>query len=842
MPDRQADTGRAKEYYEKAPRPLVMLSKPPSRPASAPSRAPARKHKTTAGQENAMLLTENHRRAMDSIDALQASANPRRFQPAAPNVPASGRRGLDKGPMKARLPASPKENPTQHDETLTLRPPVAADSPRERVHAQSKDPERPARQSAGSALATSGGSRRQPVSRALLVDDHGKHVTVPENFQGGSKPERRLHHEAVHDMVGQGASRDEGACRKPDMRQHRPAKIQLPESFLLSESALRDRPHTTESVSNAHDHARRRPQSGIGNSEMSRGLHGFNSSQMRYIRNKKTSTGLSFRDRRPADKVAWQFRSSSPGPAGAAYARPVGSSGHGQLLDSGVTYIGSAHTAFGDQRHSLQHDNVKDWPSSLRKSVWSSISSERGATVPDTRQRVHMLCENPELAEELFAQYAVPERNSSERVLMFTHFLSCLIHLECLQGSKPVLQLALEMAGVPDHEQEAKRALLSKEEASFIFEREASWYGSDEGNGSEGSAGEGNTHAAGIWGMSASQFVSCLSNLSKMLDEKRHVLLQKMPTKLTGSKNRRLPLNDLRELRGQQRRDLRAPASPKRSPGRGTSETVHSPLASISAMHREITDPSAKQAALFKALRQTNDASEYKRLGRQVARESMVQLDSAVKSNMRTLKEMEWLLLLRDQALTSLGLIVSSNQIRAAASARDIEQPNNTGGEGEPVVQWGPPSWAWVVPSDVKKPMAPVMDGWYLISGDPGPSLRLSGPLHSRSKAIKSIQDFKELGITVFNICLLRESSLVEMFVFDSTGRRIEEKANEIAKADGWYVMIHEAGVLSLPFRASLRPTKQAPLLLQNVTVENSMVSRSLLCPPALVPVLGARL
>ena len=816
MPDRQDDTGCAAEYYEKAPRPLVMLSKPPSRPASAPSRAPARelapKYKTTAGQENAQenatLLSENHRRAMDSIDALQASANPRRFKPAAPDVPASGRRGLDKGPMIARLPASPGENPTHHvhDETLALRPPVAADSPREKPHAQSKDPERPASQSVGSAPATCGGSRRQPVSRALLVDDHGKHVTVPENSQRGSQPERRLHHEAVHDMVGQGASHDGGAYRKPNVRQHRPAKIQLPESF-LSESTLRDRPHTRESVSNAQDHARRRPQSGIGNSEMSRGSQVFNSSQMRYIRNKKTSTGLSFRDRRPADKVAWHFRSSSPGPAGAAYARPVGSSGHGQLLDSGVTYIGSAHTAFRDQRHSLQHDKVKDWPSSLRKSVWSSISSERGATVPDTRQRVRMLCENPELAEELFAQYAVTERNSGELVLMFTHFLSCLIHLECLQGSKPVLQLALEMAGVPDHEQEAKRALLSKEEAAFLFEREASRYGSDEGEGSEGSTGEGNTHAAGIWGMSASQFLNCLSNLSKMLDEKRHVLLQKMPTKMTGSKNRRLPLNDLRELRGQQRRDLHAPASPKRSPGRGTSETVHSPLASISAMQIEITDPSAKQAALFKALRQTNDASEYKRLGRQVARESMVQLDSAVKSNMRTLKEMEWLLLLRDQALTSLGLIVSSDQIRAAASARDIEQPNNAGGGGEPVVQWGPPSWAWVVPSDVKKPMAPVMDGWYLISGDPGPSLRLSGPSHSRSKAIKSIQDFKELGITVFNVCLLRESSLVEMFVFDSTGRRIEEKANEIAKADGWYVMIHEAGALSLPLCACMRPT-----------------------------------
>jgi hypothetical protein len=786
---------------EKAPRPLVMLSNPPSRPRSAPSAGSNWKRGTHG---HVTILSENHRRAMDSIDALgsiHAGETPQGFKPEAPSAPAVDGRRADKGPMRSRLRSlpAPGDDPAPHDAAMPL--PAGADSPRRQARASARDvrPQHANRRSADSA-AISRETGRQPVSRALLVDVGTRtHETIPVNSAGNLVPAQKIPREPAREDAGRvrDIPQEEGES-KTDTRKHRPARLHLPESF-LSESVGRDRPHTAQSSSDAQDHARRRPKSRTETAETGRELNTYTSSQMRYIRNKKSSTGLAYRDRRPSENLAWQFRSSSPGPAGAAYARPVSSSGRGELLTSGLTYLGSAHTAFGDEHESHHQHDVKIWPNSLRKSVWSSISSERGTAVPDTGQRVRMLCDNPSLGKDLFAKYAAPVRPSNELVLAFDFFLDCLSHLESLQGSSPVLHLALEMAGVPNHQLEAKLALISEEEASLVFERAAEWYvnvppySAETRASSEDSTSGGSAKTAGFWGVSTTAFMKCLSSVSEMLDEKRQRLLQKMPRRKGGGKNRRLPMNDLRMLRGHQHHDYHhTSGSPHRSPVRESSESRHSPLAAISAMHKDFADPTAKQAALFKALRHTSATSEYKRLARQVARETMVQLDSAVKSNLRTLKEMEWLLLLRDQALTSLGLIVSADQIRAAAEARnEVEKPNAS---SEPMAPWGPPSWAWVVPSDLKKPIAPVTDGWYLVSGDPGPILRLLGPIGSRAKAIKSIQEYKELGIAVFTICLLRESSVVETFIFDSTGRRIEEKANEISKADGWYVMIHESG------------------------------------------------
>jgi hypothetical protein len=211
-----------------------------------------------------------------------------------------------------------------------------------------------------------------------------------------------------------------------------------------------------------------------------------------------------------------------------------------------------------------------------------------------------------------------------------------------------------------------------------------------------------------------------------------------------------------------------------------------------------VADPPARQAALFKALKSYTVKSEYKQLARQVVREAMLQLDAAVKGKTRTRRELDWLLVLRDQALTSLGLIVSEVQEIAAkddlaGAGAHISKGPETNDDHQVMAMWGPPAWAWVVPSDLKKPVSPVMDGWYLVSGDPGPKLRLMGPLKNRSMAIKGIQEFKTMDMKLFNTCLIRDSTVVEKFVYDASGSKIEGEFSGATKPDGWYVMINES-------------------------------------------------
>ena len=48
------------------------------------------------------------------------------------------------------------------------------------------------------------------------------------------------------------------------------------------------------------------------------------------------------------------------------------------------------------------------------------------------------------------------------------------------------------------------------------------------------------------------------------------------------------------------------------------------------------------------------------------------------------------------------------------------------------------------------------------------------------------------LSIKIFNVFLMRDSSAVETFAFDASGRSIEHAPKNVdAKSDGWYVMIH---------------------------------------------------
>ena len=164
---------------------------------------------------------------------------------------------------------------------------------------------------------------------------------------------------------------------------------------------------------------------------------------------------------------AWQFRSTSPGPGGGAYIRPVKNTS-GQLLTSGVTYLGSSHTSLGDinigvggprdLQQSQKALGLKIWPSSLRKSLWSKSTPDTGAwKLPDTGQRVRMLCQNRGLASQIFAHYAMPLCAAGGPVIVLDGFLNCLTKLEALQGSNPSVKIAMEMTGMPSLEQESLR-------------------------------------------------------------------------------------------------------------------------------------------------------------------------------------------------------------------------------------------------------------------------------------------------------------------------------------------------------------------------------------------------
>lgn len=829
------------EWDEERISPMVMLSKPPTRPQSAPSKYV--KERSSRGR--LALLSENHRRAMDIIDALRmdesGSTHSQSSRQLTSAVPAERPIEIFENSPSKNSNRAVSENPAENDVTPAVPPLVIVDSPRRRPETRQATVQAPpssmqqqsqltARRSAPAGVSV---TPRAPVARALDVDTSAEVESAAQSnplnanppagwcSEDKQQPETAAEFEIGEEACSQNLEPFQRRDRRVKERVHRPKSLLLPEC-LLSESASIDRSHAASGTTTEQDQAGRRPQSRSEFSESSRPRSrasrpkAFPPTHEEMPRNKTTRSGLAFRDRRPSERIAWQFRSSSPGPAQAAYMRPVNKGGdvaRGQLLHSGVTYIGSAHTSIDDPRHKVARDEIKLWPASLRKSVWNGMATDKGTQVPDTGKRVRMLCDSPNLAAELFAQYAIPMRLAGEHVMLLIPFLDCLANLEALEGTSPVLQLALEMTGMKNHQQEASLALISKEQASVVFEMEAVWYsaeaqGAGSGGGSDESANASGRSWSGFFGLNRDKFLRCLTRISESLDDKHAKLLQSMPKMKGTILNKRLPIKDLRELRGKVRRDVRTqdPSPTRRD---NTSEPIHSPLASISAMNKEVADPTAKQVALFKALKSQSLVSEYKKLARQVARETMTQLDTAVKTKSRTRKELEWLLVLRDQALTSLGLVVSADQIKRASEAGaaagpvsdDVQMldPNNPeeGDDCTKILAWGPPAWAWVVPGDFRKPISPVMDGWYLVSGDTGPGLRLMGPLGSRSKAIKSIPDFTELAITVFNVYLMRDSSIVENFLFDSSGRRIAEAANiDATKADGWYVMIHQGDKL----------------------------------------------
>ncbi len=846
-------------------RPVVMMSKPPDRPQSAPSKI-VRKEKVD--RERVTLLSENYRRSMDCIDAVATrlradDGEPADYcEPAAHGSAAGAYPGADRPtfepPAGKSSTRTVSENPAENDVEPVVPKLVIRDAcmrgARSGTVSLSLDEKRLPR--APAALAAG------PVSRTLVVDEGGKEQCSAKqqnaNPPGEWLEQQRTEDEAAHSCDG-AQMQDEAHFR----RKRRPPSLDftdtlLPEAMVPAAADTRSHAHAAQSVE-AQGRAQQRPESRSEPSEVRRPKSSYVHTSKPVQRNMTTPGGVAFRDRRPSEKYAWQFRSSSPGPAGAAYARPVTQSGQaarGQVLESCLTYLGSAHTcdntAYGDPRYPEQQNSLKLWPSSLRKSVWKSISTGKELHPPQTVKKVAMLCENPKLAEQLFEHYAIPMRVAREKVMLLIPFLDCLAHLEALEGSSPVLHLALEMTGVSSHKQlGAATALLTREHACAIFKGEASLFSAEPGGFGSGGASADEAHGkdgagkTSFLGLTAASFMGCLSRVSEVLEEKRNELQDSMRHKVLG-KNRRLPLRDMLELRGQSRKDHRpvSPNSPVRQIPQAP-ETIHSPMAAISAMRREVGDPPARQAALFKALKSHTVKSEYKQLARQVVREAMLQLDAAVKGKTRTRRELDWLLVLRDQALTSLGLIVSADQIKAAKdnpagagahiSVNPTKGPETNDDQVLPSA-WGPPAWAWVVPSDLKKSVSPVVDGWFLVSGDPGPKLRLMGPVKNRSMAIKGIQEFKTMDIKLFNTCLIRDSTVVEKIVYDASGSKMEGEFSGATKPDGWYVMINESEKLLWTLGLEIQQLERELAMCKKDAIQIRKTLRDLQVPPVIFP------
>eukprot|EP00961_Rhodomonas_salina_P158290 2130699-Rhodomonas_salina.2 len=92
----------------------------------------------------------------------------------------------------------------------------------------------------------------------------------------------------------------------------------------------------------------------------------------------------------------------------------------------------------------------------------------------------------------------------------------------------------------------------------------------------------------------------------------------------------------------------------------------------------------------------------------------------------KTRAELEKTLFLRDNAMASVGLYDPQRDALVELGEKDeVLAPRE---------RLLTPVWAWTFPTGANKPPVPVADGWYLISDDPGPVLRISGPFGSRAQ------------------------------------------------------------------------------------------------------------
>lgn len=122
-----------------------------------------------------------------------------------------------------------------------------------------------------------------------------------------------------------------------------------------------------------------------------------------------------------------------------------------------------------------------------------------------------------------------------------------------------------------------------------------------------------------------------------------------------------------------------------------------------------------------------------------------------------SLATLRWLLVIRDKALASLDLL------RRKPEDEEEDDEGDAGGAGDIAAAGGDmarggklvdtPAWAWGIKVDPTASPAALPDGWYLVSDDPGPKLRVAGPLKMQRACWQEILDSSDsFGIQTFRV------------------------------------------------------------------------------------------
>ncbi|KAJ1475676.1 hypothetical protein T484DRAFT_3155080 [Baffinella frigidus] len=102
------------------------------------------------------------------------------------------------------------------------------------------------------------------------------------------------------------------------------------------------------------------------------------------------------------------------------------------------------------------------------------------------------------------------------------------------------------------------------------------------------------------------------------------------------------------------------------------------------------------------------------------------------------------------------------------------------------------PAWAWGIKVDPTASPAALPDGWYLVSDDPGPKLRVAGPLKMQRACWQEILDSSDsFGIQTFRVVHLVHGKPVQSTGYDKAGQPLRTHQKDLP--DGFYVMIKSA-------------------------------------------------
>lgn len=437
--------------------------------------------------------------------------------------------------------------------------------------------------------------------------------------------------------------------------------------------------------------------------------------------------------------------------------------------------------------------------------------------LPDTTRFLKVVIQDEELSTDVFLEHAkIKNENEAGEtadayIMAFPDFLESLDDVKVLARSHVMEQLALDLIGIKADQ--LQHLFLSEDEALEVFSLEATAKipgRQSEATGpivrlSSGIQSFGSLNARKeVLGLTVQGFRGALARMVGMLSMRRREVKRKLPggPSTAAAKNRRLPLEDLLELRGRQsgtaspvesmlsvnRRMPRSPGkrSPKMSPGLTPQARGAAPMGvNVSGL-----SGAERQRVILKAMRGGGfGLGGHRMLALQSARQCVREIEKAMAHQTKTRAELEKTLFLRDNAMASVGLYDPQRDALVELGEKDeVLAPRE---------RLLTPVWAWTFPTGANKPPVPVADGWYLISDDPGPVLRISGPFGSRAQCVASIIEpqgkmfVRALGVTRFQAACLEDGKLVDHMIINSFGQKLDEPREKVP--DGWYVMMLQA-------------------------------------------------